>query len=216
MSNLLHKLFFIFGRVISILQFDTIFKIIRSTYKYLYTGCIQRQFASFGKGSLIFPPMLSFRGGSYISIGNNTTIGESVQLTAWDSYQGECFSPMIRIGDHCNIRAYSHISAINEIIIGDHLLTGTNVLISDNSHGIISYNNMTLPPSERLLFSKGRIKIGNNVWLGNNVIILANVEIGDGVIIGANSVVTSNIPAFSVAVGVPAKVVKQLTCIKNE
>lgn len=52
--------------------------------------------------------------------------------------------------------------------------------------------------------------IGNNVWLGNNVCVMPGVTIGDGAIIGANAVVTHDIPAYAVAAGIPAKVVKQL------
>jgi len=52
--------------------------------------------------------------------------------------------------------------------------------------------------------------IGNNVWLGNNVCIMPGVTIGDGAVVGANSVVTKDVPAYSVAAGIPAKIVKQV------
>lgn len=216
MFNLFNNILILLGEVIAFVHLDSLLKLASSVSKYIYTGSIKRKFASFGKRSLIIPSLLSFRGGKYISIGNNTIIGKSVQLTAWDKYREKYYTPSIIIGSNCNIRAYSHITAINEIIIGDNLLTGTNVLISDNSHGILSESHVKIPPSERDLNSKGKIQIGNNVWVGNNVIILANVKIGDGVIIGANSVVTSDIPAYSVAVGVPAKIVKQIKVNENE
>jgi acetyltransferase-like isoleucine patch superfamily enzyme len=69
---------------------------------------------------------------------------------------------------------------------------------------------MGMPVDERLLVSKGAVVIGNNVWIGNNACIMPGVSIGDGAIIGANSVVTHDIPAYSVAGGIPAKVIKQL------
>jgi acetyltransferase-like isoleucine patch superfamily enzyme len=69
---------------------------------------------------------------------------------------------------------------------------------------------MGIPPTQRSLFSKGPVKIGNNVWLGNNVCVMPGVTIGDGAIIGANAVVTHDIPPYSVAGGIPAKVIKQL------
>lgn len=56
--------------------------------------------------------------------------------------------------------------------------------------------------------SKGKIKIGHNVWLGDNIIILPGVSIGNGAIVGAGSIVTKDIPAYSMAVGNPAKVIK--------
>lgn len=55
--------------------------------------------------------------------------------------------------------------------------------------------------------SHGRIKIGNNIWFGENVTVLKGVTIGDNVIIGAGSIVSKSIPSNSVAVGIPAKVV---------
>ena len=58
--------------------------------------------------------------------------------------------------------------------------------------------------------SKGPVCIGKNVWIGRNVCILSGVNIGDGAIIGANAVVTHDVPAYAVAAGIPAKVIKQL------
>ena len=69
---------------------------------------------------------------------------------------------------------------------------------------------MSLPFNERPLYSKGSVVIGNNVWLGNNVCVMPGVTIGDGAIIGANSVVTHDVPAYAVAAGIPARVVKRL------
>ena len=90
------------------------------------------------------------------------------------------------------------------ISIGDYVLTGTNVFISDNSHGYTDSHSLHEPTTTRPIVSKGKVKIGNNVWIGNNVCIMAGVTIGDGVIIGANSVVTKDVPAYTVVAGVPA------------
>ena len=78
-----------------------------------------------------------------------------------------------------------------------------------NSHGQSTREHMSIPYYERPMYSKGPVVIGNNVWLGNNVCVMPGVTIGDGAIIGANSVVTHDIPAYAVAAGIPAKVVKQ-------
>lgn len=56
---------------------------------------------------------------------------------------------------------------------------------------------------------KGPVRIGNNVWIGDNVIILSGVTIGDGTVIAASAVVTKDIPEYSVAVGNPAKVIRK-------
>lgn len=136
-------------------------------------------------------------------------IGANVQLTAW---QGDYGAPLIRIGNKCTIRDFAHITAVRSIIIGDNLLTGTNVLISDNSHGGFSSEHLNMPPHCRPVCSKGGVVIGDNVWLGDNVCVLAGVTIGNGVVVGANSVVTHDIPDFSLAAGCPAKVVKRISC----
>ena len=153
---------------------------------------------------------MRLEGLKYISVGDKTLIDSGVQLTAWDSHNGNRYTPSIVIGDGCAIRENAHITAINSITIGNNLLTGTNVLITDNSHGMATHEQMKLPPTQRPLYSKGPVVIGNNVWLGNNVCVMSGVTIGDGAIIGANSVVTHDVPAYAVAAGIPAKVVKQL------
>ena len=176
----------------------------------LYTILHYHRFAHWGKGSHIGWKALRLKGLQYITVGDKTFIASGVQLTAWDSHNGNRFSPSINIGNYCTIRENCHITAIDSISIGDNLLTGTNVLITDNSHGQSTREHMSLPFNERPLYSKGPVVIGNNVWLGNNVCVMPGVTIGDGAIIGANSVVTHDIPAYSVAAGIPAKVIKQL------
>ena len=146
----------------------------------LYTLLHRNSFKHWGRGSHIGYCAMKLIGLQYISVGDSTFIASGMQLTAWDSHNGIRYTPSIVIGNNCSFRENCHITAINSIHIGDNLLTGTNVLI------------------------------GNNVWLGNNVCIMPDVTIGDGAIIGANSVVTHDIPAYAVAVGIPAKVVKQM------
>lgn len=124
--------------------------------------------------------------------------------------EGERVIPSIEIGDNCTIGQYNHITSVNKIIIGDNLLTGKFVLISDNSHGKGCFDEMKIHPSKRAVVSKGEIVIGNNVWLGDKVSVLAGVHIGNGCIIGANSVVTHDIPPYSIAAGIPAKILKTI------
>jgi acetyltransferase-like isoleucine patch superfamily enzyme len=86
------------------------------------------------------------------------------------------------------------------------------VYISDHSHGDYGLNFHSSPrskPSDRKLFSSGSVQIKENSWIGEGVKILPNVTIGKGVIIGANAVVSKNIPDYTIAVGIPAKVIKK-------
>ena len=75
----------------------------------------------------------------------------------------------------------------------------------------IPKENIDISPIKRELSSKGGIVIGNNVWIGDKCTILSGVSIGDGCIIAANSVVTQNVPSYTVVAGVPAKIIKQLS-----
>ncbi len=69
---------------------------------------------------------------------------------------------------------------------------------------------MAIPPIKRQLYSKGPVRICRNVWLGEKVTILPNVTVGEGSVIGANSVVTHDIPPYSIAVGNPARVIRSV------
>lgn len=171
-----------------------------------YTGMKRPLFAAFGN-SLLKYKALNLKGLEYVTVGDDTVLGSDLQLTAWKVHGHE--KPRIVIGNHCTVRDNAHITAIESITIGDHLLTGTNIIITDNSHGLSSREQLELPPMERPFVSKGPVVIGNNVWLGNNVCVMSGVTIGDGAVIGANSVVTHDIPAYTVAAGIPARIIKQ-------
>lgn len=83
-------------------------------------------------------------------------------------------------------------------------------LITDNSHGGFDREQLKLRPNIRPLVSKGEVIIDDNVWIGEKASILPGVHIGEGAIIGAGAVVTKDVPPFSVVVGNPARIVKQM------
>lgn len=147
-------------------------------------------------------------GAEHIVIGERTVFQKDLFLTAVDSYNGESFQPRITIGHDCNFGAYNHITCVNEIVIGDHCLTGKWVTITDNSHGYTDKESLYQYPELRPIVSKGPVIIGNNVWIGDKATILPGVEIGDGAVIGAGSVVTIDVPAYCVVGGNPARVIK--------
>ncbi|PCS01433.1 acyltransferase [Lactococcus fujiensis] len=146
-------------------------------------------------------------GGQYISVGNNFLCGARSTIGAWDTYASQKYTPEILIGDNVRINSDLYITAINRITIGNNVLLGRNILITDNSHGSGTEQDFQVAPSLRKLCSKGEVHIEDNVWIGNNAVVLPNVTIGESSIIGANSVVTKNIPPKSVAVGNPAHIV---------
>ena len=81
--------------------------------------------------------------------------------------------------------------------------------ICDNNHGTTDFDTLHEAPIKRKLYTKGPVIIGNNVWIGDKATILGGVTIGDGAVIAANSVVTKDVPAYSVVGGNPARVIKR-------
>ena len=173
---------------------------------------IRRLFKQIGKGTS-FQKISFLKGPQYISIGNHCFFEQFLYLTAWDYFHSknneQNFKPTISIGSNCYFGAFNHITAINRIEIGNNLLTGKFVTITDNSHGETNFETLQIEPINRPLHSKGPVIIGNNVWIGDKATILPNVSIGDGAIIAANAVVTKDVPAHSIAAGNPAKIIKK-------
>lgn len=177
----------------------------------LYTMWIRNFIGQMGEHSRIaYPCSLQGGGQERIVIGDHTSIQSHGILGCWEKYGDQQFTPSIIIGNHCSIGEYNHITACNKITIGDGLLTGRYVYIGDNAHGGLSWEEAELPPAQRRLLSKGEVKIGNNVWIGDKSTVLAGVTIGDNVIVAANTVVTKDVPSNCIVAGVPAKVVKSL------
>lgn len=182
---------------------------LNSYWAYIYTKWLERHFKHMGKGS-VFKGDIQLKSTHCISIGAKTSFEKHCILTAWERYGQQAFTPEIVIGNDSHFGEYNHITSINKISIGDGVLTGRWVTITDNSHGIFEKNELEMNPVSRPLYSKGEVIIGNRVWIGDKATILPNVKIGDGAIVAANSVVTKDVPAYSVVAGNPARVIKGL------
>jgi acetyltransferase-like isoleucine patch superfamily enzyme len=142
----------------------------------------------------------------YIHIGENTLIGPDISLSAGMVPGQECITnPVVSIGDRCLIGRGSGIVGHFSIEIGDDVWTGHNVYITDQNHG---YEDVSLPISKQSQPERA-VKIGSGSWLGYGSVVLPGVTIGEHCVIGANSVVTRDVPSYSVAVGVPARVIKR-------
>lgn len=105
----------------------------------------------------------------------------------------------IKIGSDCGFSGVSIVSSVS-VHIGNNVICGTNVMIGDRN------DHEDLYPQ----FKPSPIEIGDNVWVGMNVVIMKGVKIGENTIIGANSIVTKNIPANVIAAGNPCRVIRQL------
>ncbi len=196
------------GQIAGIFCPHALFELVNAFGVHIYTGYYAHCFKRWGKASILGYPTERTNRLDLVSVGDHCEIDKHSVLTVYPQ-QGS--QPKIRIGNGCHIGAYAHLTAICGITIGDNLLTGTNVIITDNAHGATdSLKALQTAPKERPLLSKGCVSIGNNVWLANNVCVLPGVKIGDGVVVAANSCVTHDLPDYCIAAGCPAKIIKQI------
>lgn len=115
------------------------------------------------------------------------------------------------IGKNCEMGELTHIVAHEKVEIGDNVLIASKCFISDTNHGTykgVKQDNPKIAPNKRDLSTKP-VKIGNNVWIGENAVILAGSIIGDGCVIGANSVINTAIPENSMVAGIPGLIIKK-------
>jgi len=105
-------------------------------------------------------------------------------------------------GHHTYLNRSATIDCTQEVHIGEYCAISDNVQILDSDFHTITYDGKTSSKSKP-------INIGNRVWIGRSAIILKGVTIGDGAIIGAGSIVTKSIPPRCLAVGNPARVIKE-------
>lgn len=175
-----------------------------------YSRIISRSLSECGSNFSIHYPA-HIIGACYMRIGSNFSAFGRNRIEAIDVHNGINFHPVINIGHNVSINYNCHIACIEQIDIGDNVLMGSNIYITDHSHGFPDSISIKFHPGERVLRTKGPVIIEEDVWLGENVTILPGVRIGKGSIIGAGSVVTKHIPPYVVAVGIPAKVISKLS-----
>lgn len=151
----------------------------------------------------------SFAGMEYMEIGDDFRCGRGAWIEAIGECNGQTFHPCLIIGDNFSMQNNCHIGCIESIVIGNNVLLGSKVYITDHFHGNITKEDLDVPPALRPLSSKP-VRIGDNVWIGDNVCVMPGVTLGNNVIVGANAVVTHSFPENSVIAGCPAKVIKML------
>ncbi len=156
-------------------------------------------------------PRSIIRGMKFIKIGRNFYSKDMLWLDAVSYYLNFNFSPYIEIGDNVSFSRNVHIGATGKIKIGNGVMIGSNVLISDHQHGYYEGSEQSAPtlmPSKRPLSSGNSIVIEDNSWIGDGVTILPGVKVGEGSIVGANSVVSRSLPPYTINVGCPAVSIK--------
>jgi acetyltransferase-like isoleucine patch superfamily enzyme len=152
-----------------------------------------------------------------IHLGDDVSLGPGCMLNAIRRYPGrfmsgapeldvQIFDPAIRIGDRVSATGYLTIGAVDAVTIEDDVLMASHIFIGDNLHGI---DRADVPYKYQPLNRIAPVLIGRGSWIGEHVVVMPGVEIGAFSVIGANSVVTTSIPARSIAVGAPARVIRR-------
>ena len=136
-----------------------------------------------------------------LQIGANTMLEPDVWITLSDD-------ATVRIGEGTFLNIAVMVAAHDHVEIGSHCMLANGCFVTDANH---RYDDPDQPITWQGFTSKGPTRIGDNVWLGANVVVTSGVTIGERCVIGANSVVTQDIPPFSIAAGAPAKVLRAIT-----
>jgi acetyltransferase-like isoleucine patch superfamily enzyme len=135
-----------------------------------------------------------------LEIGPNTLFEPGVWLTA----PGDA---RIRIGAGCFLNLGVMVASLELVEIGSHCMFANGCFISDAEH---RFDDLTRPVPWQGFTSEGPTRVGDNVWCGAGVVITSGVTVGEHCVIGANSVLTGDLPAFSVAAGAPARVLRTI------
>jgi acetyltransferase-like isoleucine patch superfamily enzyme len=168
----------------------------------LFFWIIHKKSFHFLSKSALFNSPFRIDGSAGISVNDGTSFQRGVWLYCCgiDNLEAN-----LSIGRGSVFGYNNHIACVRSVTIGDFVLTANNVYISDNIH---EYEDITKPIIDQPIKFKRALEIGDGSWIGENVSIIG-ASVGRNSVIGANSVVTHDIPDYSVAVGAPAKVIKR-------
>jgi acetyltransferase-like isoleucine patch superfamily enzyme len=150
------------------------------------------------------------RGKQFIRLGKGLTTGRYCRIEAHP--ESPASGPIVIIGEGVEMNDSVHIAGSRRVEIGNNVLLASKIFITDLNHGNYGdegeHDHPDTPPGKRSLSARP-VVIEDNVWIGESVSVLPGVTIGKGSIIGTMSVVTKSIPPYSIAVGIPAKVIKR-------
>ncbi len=169
------------------------------------TSSTARRFGSFGEGSILCFPVGPRMNEQSVHLGANVLIAPDVTISAgWGPDHPGLPPRIVTIGDRCLIGRGSSVIGHRSITIGNDVWTGHQVHITDMNHG---YEDLERPISVQHQ-PEAPVEIGDGSWLGHGVVVLPGARIGRHVVVGAGSVVVGDLPDNSVAVGVPARVIR--------
>lgn len=170
-----------------------------------WSDACREGFGSIHSTSVLKYP-LKIDGRPHIHIGARATVSSGGWLCAVTNYGDQVFTPEIHIGDDVCIGNRCHIVATRMIFIGRKVRLLDGVYLSDNLHG---YRDVDRSIADNKLVSCGEVHIEEGCCIEENVCIVGNVRIGEHCTVSANSVLTRSLPPFSVAAGIPARIVRR-------
>lgn len=165
----------------------------------------KKSYGSYGRNSDIYKPIMVYNK-KHIFIGNNVIVRNGARIEAVVNWNGIKYTPELILEDGVTCEQNLHIISAKKVLIKKGVTIAPNVMIMDNEH---SHKDHDVKILEQVLDVKETI-VGEDSFLGKNVCVMPGVRIGRGCVIGANAVVTKDIPDYSIAVGVPAKVIKTI------
>lgn len=145
-------------------------------------------------------------GKQYIELGRDVFIAENSFFAISDSNKRQKFKPRVKIGNNVCIGSNFFVACIDSVEIEDNVLMSDRVFISDHYHG---FEDINTPIINQPLKHKGSVIIREGAFIGINAVILPGVTVGKNSVVGASSVVTKDVPDFTVVAGNPAKIIKQ-------
>ncbi len=179
-------------------------------YPHLFAKCGSR--LAIGSGGTL-------RGTNRISLGKKIILDDQVVLDAKGSESAIHLEDYVTVGrgtiivaknaqieiaEGVNISSSCRIASESKISIGKSTLIAAYVYIGPGNHAL-DENGQVL--NDQPMEIKGGVEIGNNVWIGTRATIMDGVKIGDGAVVGAHSLVKTDVPANSIAVGTPARII---------
>jgi acetyltransferase-like isoleucine patch superfamily enzyme len=173
-----------------------VYRLGRRARAWLFTLAIRRGFAAWGPRSVAVPP-LRLEGERNITVGAGTWLGPGCWLNA--------IGGTIVVGDGCSFAGDLTISAAASVTVGREVLVARGVHIGDHDH---AWADATRAVRRQGIAHVDPVVIGDGAWLGHNVTVTAGVSIGRNSVVAAGAVVTRDVPPYSLAVGVPARVVR--------
>lgn len=184
---------------------SSIYQLAKRVRNRVFTMWVSGGFRSFGKSSVI-AGAIELEGEGMTEVGSRVYFGPGCWLMALGKPRTDGRA-VIRIGDRCSFAGGVVITAFESVEIGDDVLTGRNIHISDHGH---EFSDVSKPIRDQGVTSPKPVRIGAGSWIGQGAVICPGVSIGKNCVIGANSVVRTDVPDHCVAAGVPARIIRQI------